>query len=74
MYRYFMDNIIDLIAQDAAAAKVSDEIKDILYGKAAEKIDQFRPNVAKSMFDQSDSEEEEEVETEIDQEPQEDQE
>ena len=67
-----MDNIIDLIAQDAAAAKVSDEIKDILYGKAAEKIDQFRPNVAKSMFDQSESEEE--VETEIDQEPQEDQE
>lgn len=69
-----MDNIIDLIAQDSAAAKVSDEIKDILYGKAAEKIDQFRPNVAKSMFDQSDSEEEEEVETEVDQEPQEDQE
>jgi hypothetical protein len=69
-----MDNIIDLIAQDAAAAKVSDEIKDILYGKAAEKIDQFRPNVAKSMFDQSESEEEEQVETEIDQEPQEDQE
>ena len=69
-----MDNIIDLIAQDAAAAKVSDEIKDILYGKAAEKIDQFRPNVAKSMFDQSESEEEDEVETEIDQEPQEDQE
>ena len=69
-----MDNIIDLIAQDAAAAKVSDEIKDILYGKAAEKIDQFRPNVAKSMFDQSESEEEEKVETEIDQEPQEDQE
>ena len=69
-----MDNIIDLIAQDSAAAKVSDEIKDILYGKAAEKIDQFRPNVAKSMFDQSDSEKEEEVETEVDQEPQEDQE
>ena len=69
-----MDNIIDLIAQDSAAAKVSDEIKDILYGKAAEKIDQFRPNVAKSMFDQSESEEEEKVETEIDQEPQEDQE
>ena len=69
-----MDNIIDLIAQDSAAAKVSDEIKDILYGKAAEKIDQIRPNVAKSMFDQSESEEEEQVETEIDQEPQEDQE
>ena len=69
-----MDNIIDLIAQDSAAAKVSDEIKDILYGKAAEKIDQFRPNVAKSMFDQSESEEAEEVETEVDQEPQEDQE
>ena len=68
-----MDNIIDLIAQDSAAAKVSDEIKDILYGKAAEKIDQFRPNVAKSMFDPSESEEEE-VETEIDQKPQEDQE
>ena len=36
-----MDNIIDLIAQDAAAAKVSDEIKDILYGKAAEKLINF---------------------------------
>ena len=47
---------------------------DSLLKPLAEKIDQFRPNVAKSMFDQSDSEEEEEVETEVDQEPQEDQE
>ncbi|BCU99226.1 MAG: hypothetical protein CM15mV26_0540 [uncultured marine virus] len=45
-----MDNIIDLIAQDGGPGKIFDEIKGILYGKAAEKIDQFRPNVAKSMF------------------------
>ena len=33
-----MDNIIDLIAIDAKPSEVSDQIKDALYAKAAEKV------------------------------------
>jgi len=45
------DNIIDLIAQDTASSKVSQEIKDTLYSKAAEKIETLRKEVSDSMFD-----------------------
>ncbi len=46
-----MPNIIDLIAQDTASSKVSQEIKDTLYSKAAEKIETLRKEVSDSMFD-----------------------
>ena len=65
-----MDNIIDLIATDASPAEVSDAIKNALYTKAAERIEVARPIVATSMF----GEQEYEDETEIEQEPEEDQE
>jgi hypothetical protein len=45
-----MEEIIDLIATDSAASKVSDRIKDVLYSKAAERIDASRPIVASSLF------------------------
>ena len=45
-----MDNIVDLIASGASAAQISDEIKDALYGKSAEKIDALRPLAAASLF------------------------
>jgi len=32
-----MENIIDMIAMDSEAAKISDELKDLLYQKAAKK-------------------------------------
>jgi hypothetical protein len=32
-----MENIIDMIAKDSDAAKISDELKDLLYQKAAKK-------------------------------------
>ena len=51
-----MPNIIDLIAQDSKASDISQEIKDTLYTKAAEKIDAQKANVALSMFDTSDVE------------------
>ena len=60
-----MENIIDMIAKDSDAAKVSDELKDLLYQKAAKKVDDLRPSVGTAMFD-----DESEVETE--EEPQED--
>jgi hypothetical protein len=39
-----------LIATDSAASQVTSSIKDILFAKAAERIDAFRPEVANSMF------------------------
>jgi hypothetical protein len=45
-----MEDLIDLIATDSAASQITDKIKDILFAKAAERIDSFRPEVANSMF------------------------
>tara|TARA_B100000131_G_scaffold25606_1_gene24464 strand:+ start:108 stop:329 length:222 start_codon:yes stop_codon:yes gene_type:complete len=45
------DNIIDLIAQDSKASDISQNIKDTLYTKAAEKIETLRKEVSDSMFD-----------------------
>ena len=54
-----MEDLIDLIATDGSASDVSDRIKDILYAKSAERIDQLKAPIANSMFDDV-----EEVETE----------
>jgi len=60
-----MEDLIDLIATDGSASDVSDRIKDALYAKSAERIDQLKAPVANSMFSDV-----EEVETEEpDQEP-----
>lgn len=53
-----MENIIDLIATDASAADISDNIKSALFAKAAEKIDTIRPSVAASLFGDEESESE----------------
>jgi hypothetical protein len=45
-----MENIIDLIATDASANEISDSIKNVLFAKAAEKIETIRPEVASAMF------------------------
>ena len=57
-----MENIIDMIAMDSEPAKVSDELKDLLYQKAAKKVEDIRPTVGNGMFDD---------ESEVDTEPQE---
>ena len=62
-----MEDLIDLIATDAASSDDSDKIKDVLFNKSAERIDTFKPEVATSMFDTS----EPEVETETEVEPEE---
>ena len=41
---------MDLIAADQSASEVSDKIKEILYAKTAEKIDEYRPHVYNSVF------------------------
>tara|TARA_B100000214_G_scaffold8097_1_gene5901 strand:- start:18 stop:197 length:180 start_codon:yes stop_codon:yes gene_type:complete len=57
-----MENIIDMIAMDSEPAKVSDELKDLLYQKAAKRVEDIRPGIGNAMFDD---------ESEVDTEPQE---
>ena len=63
------DNIIDLIAKDSKASDISQEIKDTLYTKAAEKIETLRKEVSDSMFDVEPYNPKSEVETEVETEP-----
>tara|TARA_Y100000004_G_scaffold22708_1_gene23077 strand:+ start:121 stop:324 length:204 start_codon:yes stop_codon:yes gene_type:complete len=65
-----MDNVIDMIATDASSSEVSDKLKELLYAKAAERIEAAKPIVANTMFNEP---EQGEVEDEVEQEPQEDQ-
>ena len=54
-----MEELVDLIATDASPSDVSDKIKDALMAKAAARIDALKPEVAASVFDAEESEEEE---------------
>ena len=55
-----MEEIIDLIATDSSASDVSDKIKDVLFAKAADKIDYSKQAVATSLFAEPEVEETEE--------------
>ena len=63
-----MEELVNIIATDASAADVSDQIKDILYAKSAKKIDDLRPVAANNLFG---SDAEAEVETEVETQPEE---
>jgi len=55
-----MDNIV----ADGSSSQISDQLKDMLYAKSAERVNAFRPQVATSVFngnDEVDSESEEEI-------------
>ena len=45
-----MDELMDMIAADDSASNISDKIKEILFAKSAEKIDEVRPVVASNLF------------------------
>ena len=57
-----MDELMDMMVSDESPSQISDKIKDILYGKAAERIDAFRPMVANGVFGEDDIEVEDDVE------------
>ncbi len=57
-----MDDLMDMIVADESPSQISDKIKDILFAKAGEKVDEFRPYVASSMFGQEENSEETEGE------------
>ena len=54
-----MEELVDLIATDASASDVSDKIKDALMAKAAARIYALKPEVAATVFDAEETEEEE---------------
>ena len=65
-----MEDIVDLIATDSSASDVSDKLKEILYARAAERIDIARPYVANAMFGQEfEYPTEDETESEVTDEP-----
>lgn len=70
--------LTDMLTGGASSSEVADKIKELLYAKAAEKVDAFRPQVANSFFGDPEEEEveasaeaenevsDEESETEVD--------
>ena len=71
-----MEDLVNLIATNQSPSDISDKIKEILYAKSAEKINEVTPQVSASMFGQEKDEEdyEEEGEYEEDEEDEEDEE
>ena len=67
---------MDMIAADDSASQVSDKIKDILYGKSSQRVDEYRPAVASGVFNsdnaptQQEGDAELEAETEVEPEEQ----
>jgi|DEB0MinimDraft_4_1074332.scaffolds.fasta_scaffold109237_2 hypothetical protein len=55
-----MEELIDLIATDESPSVVTDQIKNLLYAKAAEKIESQKSSVAASLFADSEATHEEE--------------
>ena len=59
-----MEEIIDLIATDSSASEVTSKLKDVLFTKAAERIENQRPIVASSVFSDDETDEQIEITTE----------
>jgi len=45
-----MDELMDMIVTDESPSQISDKIKDLLFAKASERIDAFKPTVSSSLF------------------------
>ena len=63
-----MDELMSLLVKDESPSEVSDAIKDQLFSRTAEKIQNIRPQVAASVFDGDidfDTEEDAEFDTDV---------
>ena len=45
-----MDELMDLLVKDDSPSQISDKIKDMLYVKSAEKVENIKTTVASSLF------------------------
>lgn len=61
-----MEELMDLLVKDESPSQVSDAIKDLLFAKTASKIEDIRPKVAASIFDDNVDLDEPQGETEFD--------
>lgn len=52
-----MDELMDMIIADESPSNISDKIKEILFAKAADRVDELRPQVANQLFGQPEEEE-----------------
>ena len=52
-----MEDLLDMIIADESPSQISNKIKDLLFTKSAEKIDEFRPSVSSSLFNTVDPDE-----------------
>ena len=64
-------NVLDMIATDGSPAEITDTLKSMIYAKAGEKIDGMKKYAAASLFGQEPEDPTAELETEVDQEPEE---
>ena len=46
--------LMDMIIADQSPSQISDRIKDMLFAKSAERVDNYRPDVAKNSFNADD--------------------
>ena len=46
--------LMDMIIADKSPSQISDRIKDMLFAKSAERVDSYRPEVAKNSFNAPD--------------------
>ena len=58
-----MEELVDLLVKDESPSQISDKIKDMLYAKSAEKVQDMQPTVANSLF--GDQESADEVDAEV---------
>jgi len=56
--------LMDMIIADKSPSQISDRIKDMLFAKSAERVDTYRPEVAKNSFNAPDPEDSFEPEVE----------
>ena len=66
--------LVDMMINGATPSEMQDAVKDLLIVKAADKVDEFKPSVANSLFGKPEEEvpeTESELETETEQETQE---
>ena len=56
---------MDMIDADDSASQVSHKIKDILYGKSSQRVDEYRPAVASGVFNSDNAPTQQEVDAEL---------
>ena len=60
-----MEELMDLLVKDESPTQISDAIKDMLYARTAEKVQNATPGIMNSVFDGEDEQPEATAEVEV---------